>query len=305
MSGVLSGFVVIGAVIAVGYLLARGGTLGPHAPAVLSRVAFSVATPALLFTTLAAADLSAVFSPTLVATSGAALLSAALFILAGAVRRWGVGTTTIGALGASQVNAANLGIPIAVYVLGDASAVAPVLLFQLLLLVPVALTVLDVTGADGTGSRWSRVWTPFRNPVLVASVAGLVVSGTGWSLPPLLLDPIEVIGGLAVPAVLLAYGMSLRGSPLPGRGPDRGPVLLAVGLKLVVAPAAAWLLGEALGMDRGGLLVVVVLSALPAAQNLLVFAVTYRTGEDLAREAITLSTVLSVPVLFVVAALLG
>jgi predicted permease len=305
VSGVLSGFVVIGAVIAVGYLLARSGTLGPHAPGVLSRVAFSVATPALLFTTLAAADLSVVFSPTLVVTSGAALLSAALFVVVGAVRRWGVGRTTIGALGASQVNAANLGIPIAVYVLGDAGAVAPVLLFQLLLLVPVALTVLDVTGADGSGSWWSRLWTPFRNPVLVASVAGLAVSATGWSLPPLVLDPIEVIGGLAVPAVLLAYGMSLRGSPLPGRGPDRGPVLWAVGLKLVVAPVAAWLLGAALGLDREGLLVVVVLSALPAAQNLLVFAVTYRTAEDLARETITLSTVLSVPVLFVVAALLG
>ncbi|GAB3360255.1 AEC family transporter [Modestobacter lapidis] len=305
MSGVLSGFSVIGAVIAVGYLLARSGTLGPHAPAVLSRVAFSVATPALLFTTLAAADLSVVFSRTLVVISGAALLSAALFAAVGAVRRWGVGTTTIGALGASQVNAANLGIPIAVYVLGDAGAVAPVLLFQLVLLVPVALTVLDVTVADGTGTRWSRVWTPFRNPVLVGSVAGLVVSGTGWSLPPLLLDPVGVIGGLAVPAVLLAYGMSLRGSPWPGRGPDRGPVLLAVALKLLLAPTAAWLLGTGLGLDRDGLLVVVVLSALPAAQNLLVFAVTYRTGVDLARETITLSTVLSVPVLFVVAALLG
>ena len=305
MSGVLSGFVVIGAVIAVGYLLARSGTLGPHAPEVLSRAAFSVATPALLFTTLAAADLSAVFSTTLVITSGAALLSAGLFVLVGAVRRWGVGTTTIGALGASQVNAANLGIPIAVYVLGDASAVAPVLLFQLVLLIPVGLTVLDVATTDGGGSVWSRVWAPFRNPVLVGSVAGLAVSATGWTLPSLLMEPIGLIGGLAVPAVLLAYGMSLRGSPLPGRGPDRGPVLLAVGLKLLVAPGAAWLLGAALDLDRAELLVVVVLSALPAAQNLLVFAVTYRTGVDLAREAITLSTVLSVPVLFAVAALLG
>jgi hypothetical protein len=305
VSGVLSGFAVIGAVIAVGYLLARSGTLGPHAPGVLSRVAFSVATPALLFTTLAEADLAAVFSRTLLVLAGAALLSAGVFAAVGALRRWGAGPTTIGALAASQVNAANLGIPIAVYVLGDASAVAPVLLFQLVLLVPVALTVLDVATADGAGSVWSRVWAPFRNPVLLASVAGLVVSATGWEPPPLLVQPVEVIGGLAVPAVLLAYGMSLRGSPLPGRGPERGPVLLAVALKLLVAPAAAWLLGIALDLDRAGLLVVVVLSALPAAQNLLTYAVTYRTGEDLARETITLSTVLSVPVLFVVAALLG
>jgi malonate transporter len=305
VSGVLAGFVVIGCVIAVGYLVARLGTLGPEAGAVLSRAAFSVATPALLFETLAAADLGAVFSRSLVVLSGAALLSAGLFAVVGAVRRWGVGRTTIGALGASQVNAANLGIPIAVYVLGDASAVAPVLLFQLVLLVPLGLTVLDVASADGEGSVWWRVSAPFRNPVLLASAAGLVVSGTGWSVPALLLEPIELIGGLAVPAVLLAYGMSLRGSDLPARGAERGPVVLAGVLKLVVAPTAAWLLGLAAGLDRPALLSVVVLSALPTAQNLLTFAVTYRTGVDLARETITLSTVLSVPVLIVIAALLG
>jgi malonate transporter and related proteins len=305
VSGVLAGFVVIGCVIAVGYLVARLGTLGPEAGAVLSRAAFSVATPALLFVTLAAADLGAVFSRSLVVLSGAALLSAGLFAVVGAVRRWGVGRTTIGALGASQVNAANLGIPIAVYVLGDASAVAPVLLFQLLLLVPLGLTVLDVASANGEGSLWWRVSAPFRNPVLLASAAGLVVSGTGWRVPTLLLEPIQLIGGLAVPAVLLAYGMSLRGSDLPARGAERGPVVLAGLLKLVVAPTTAWLLGLAVGLDRPALLSVVVLSALPTAQNLLTFAVTYRTGVDLARETITLSTVLSVPVLIVIAALLG
>ena len=305
MSGVLAGFVVIGAVIAVGYVLARTGSLGPHAATVLSRVSFSVASPALLFETLAAADLSAVFSPTLVVVSTAALLAAALFVAVGAVRRWGVGRTTIGALSASQANSANLGIPIAVYVLGDAGAVAPLLLFQLVVLVPLGLTVLDVAGSDGGASLWSRVWAPFRNPVLLGSLAGLVVSGTGWSVPGLLLEPIELIGGLAVPAVLLAYGMSLRGSPMPGRGPERGPVLVAVALKLLVAPLAALLLGTALGLERAELLVVVVLSALPSAQNLLPVAVTYRTGVELARETITLSTVLSVPVLFGVAALLG
>ena len=305
MSGVLAGFVVIGVVIAVGYLLARTGTLGPHAATVLSRVSFSVATPALLFETLSDADLSAVFSRSLVVVSAAALLSASLFAVVGALRRWGLGRTTIGALGASQANSANLGIPIAVYVLGDAGAVAPLLLFQLVVLVPLGLTVLDVAAAEDGASVWSRVWAPFRNPVLLASAAGLVVSGTGWTVPGLLLDPIALIGGLAVPAVLLAYGMSLRGSALPGRGPERGPVLVAVTLKLVVAPALAWLLGSALGLDRPGLLLVVVLSALPSAQNLLPVAVTYRTGVDLAREVITLSTALSVPVLVVIAALLG
>lgn len=46
-------------------------------------------------------------------------------------------------------------------------------------------------------------------------------------------------------------------------------------------------------------------SALPAAQNLFTYAGRYRVAETLARESILLSTILAVPVLVVVAALLG
>ncbi len=48
----------------------------------------------------------------------------------------------IGALSSSYVNSGNLGIPVSVYVLGDASYVAPVLLFQVLVMAPVGLAVL-------------------------------------------------------------------------------------------------------------------------------------------------------------------
>jgi len=43
VNGVIEGFVVIGLVIVVGYLLGRSGALGPAAVDVLSRVAFFVA----------------------------------------------------------------------------------------------------------------------------------------------------------------------------------------------------------------------------------------------------------------------
>ena len=301
----LAGFVVLGVVILVGYLTARTGVLGPDVQSALSRVAFTIASPALLFETLAHADVGTVFSKTLVVVSVTALSSAVLFAVIGAIRRWGVTRTTVGALASSQLNAGNLGVPITVYVLGDATAVAPVVLFQQLVLVPVGLTVLDLVGPRAGGSVWARLGAPFRNPVLLASAAGLAVSAAGWTLPPLVLDPIEVIGGLAVPTVLLAYGMSLRGSPLPGRGPDRAPLLLASVLKLVVAPLVAWGLGVALDLSAEELLAVVVLSALPTAQALFTYAVTYRSAVELAREAITVTTVGSVPVLLVIAALLG
>ncbi|GAA2550679.1 MULTISPECIES: AEC family transporter [Streptomyces] len=306
MQGVLSGFAVIAVVIGVGYVLGRRGRLGTQGSEVLTTLAFHVASPALLFTTLARADLSVVFSGRLLVTALSTAAVAGVFVAVGAVRRWGVGRTTIGALCAGYVNSGNLGIPIAVYVLGDASLMAPVLLFQLVGVTPVALTILDLTTTGEKGPLWRRLLTPLRNPVAVGSLAGVVVSATGVEVPGPVMDPVTLIGNMAVPAVLLAFGISLRGSTLPLRGGERGAVLLAVALKSFVQPAVAWALAAGVfGLRGAQLLDVVVTSALPAAQNLFTYASRYRVGETLAREAILVSTVLSVPVLVVVAALLG
>ncbi|GGT86720.1 AEC family transporter [Streptomyces coeruleorubidus] len=306
MQGVLSGFAVIAVVIGVGYLIGRRGYLGDGGREVLTKLAFHVASPALLFTTLAQADLSVIFSDRLLVTAMSTAAVAGVFVAVGAARGWGAGRTTIGALCSSYVNSGNLGIPIAVYVLGDASLVAPVLLFQLVGVTPVALTVLDLASGGEKRPLWQRLLTPLRNPIALGSLAGVAASASGLHVPGPLMDPLTLIGNMSVPAVLLAFGISLRGSTLPLRGAERAPVLLAVALKAVIQPLVAWALAAGVfGLHGASLLDVVVTSALPAAQNLFTYASSYRVGEVLAREAILLSTVLAVPVLVVVAALLG
>lgn len=306
MQGVLTGFAVIAVVIGVGYVLGLRGHLGPQGREVLTKLAFHVASPALLFTTLAGADLSVVFSSRLLVTALSTVAVAGVFVAVGAVRGWGVGRTTIGALCSGYVNSGNLGIPIAVYVLGDASLVAPVLLFQLVLVTPVAVTILDLSGGDEKGPLWRRLLTPLRNPIAVGSLAGVAVAASGLRVPDPVMDPLTLIGNMSVPAVLLAFGISLCGSTMPLRGSERQPVLLAVALKAVGQPAVAWALASGVfGLRGAQLLDVVVTSALPAAQNLYTYASTYGVGERLARDAILVSTVVSVPVLVGVAAVLG
>ncbi|CAL9561741.1 AEC family transporter [Streptomyces sp. enrichment culture] len=306
MQGVLTGFAVIAVVIGVGYLLGLRGHLGPQGREVLTKLAFHVASPALLFTTLATADLSVVFSARLLVTALSTVAVAGAFVAVGVVRGWGVGRTTIGALCSGYVNSGNLGIPIAVYVLGDASLVAPVLLFQLVLVTPVAVTILDLSRGGAQGSLWRRLLTPLRNPIALGSLAGVAVAASGFEVPDAAMDPITLIGNMSVPAVLLAFGIGLCGSTMPLRGVELRPVLLAVALKAVGQPAVAWALASGVfGLRGPQLLDVVVTSALPAAQNLYTYASTYGVGERLARDAILVSTVVSVPVLVGVAAVLG
>jgi malonate transporter len=309
VSGVLGGFAALAAVIAVGYLVGRTGLLGAEAPGMLSRLSFFVATPALLFLTLSGADTHTVLSFALVGTAGSAVVAALLY--AGlAWWRWRLPAAqlTTGALASSYVNAGTLGIPVSVYVLGDASYVAPVLLFQVLVMAPIGLGVLAGSRATaGAAPTWrQQLSQPLRTPVVIGCALGLLLAASGLELPSLVREPIELIAGLAVPAALVAYGMSLHGAPRPAAGALAGQVWLAVALKTVAMPAIAYALGRWVGgLDGVALLAVTVTSALPTAQNVFVYASAYDRGTLLARDVILLSTVLSVPVLVGIALLLA
>ncbi|MBB4932629.1 hypothetical protein F4561_003449 [Lipingzhangella halophila] len=308
MIGVITGFGVISSIIAVGYFLGWRDYLGENGREVLTRLAFYVATPALLFDILSGADLSILVSLPVLVTGISIAVMALLFSLAGAARRWGAAPTVLGALCSSYVNSGNLGIPIAVYVLGDASLVAPVLLLQQLVFFPIGLTLLDLTHrAPGEKSGLLRIATmPFRTPVVVGSLSGVAVAATGWTPPAPLMQPVELVGSMSVPAVLLAFGISLRGSSLPCRGPDKGPVLLSVLLKTVCHPLLAYVLGGAVfGLGGDELFAVVVLAALPAAQNLFTYASHYDTAIRMTRDSVLLSTLLTPLVLVLIAVLLG
>ena len=257
MGEVLGGLGVFGVVIAVGWVLGRTGAVPVGSDRVLTRIAFWAATPALLATTLGRADLGAVASgrtaavvcTELVAVAGAALLQRL-------VLRRPAADAVIGALACSYVNAANLGIPVALLVLGDTTPVAAVLLLQLLVITPVSFALLDwvtagpgqggtgavpgaVPGAPGSGgalggtqpgerrssrpgawsSRRARLTAPARNPLLVGVLSGVLVNVADVDL--------EHLGGGHVQAVLDLLGRTAV--PL---------MMLALGLSLADSRAS-------------------------------------------------------------------
>ncbi|MGB3369631.1 MAG: AEC family transporter [Rhodococcus sp. (in: high G+C Gram-positive bacteria)] len=307
MSGVLEGFTVIFIVIALGYVLARFQVLGEHGQFVLSRLVFFVATPALLFVTLAQSDLAVILSPVLVVAGVTALVVGAIyFAIAKFVLKRAVPEATVGGLASSYVNAANLGIPIAVFVLGDANFVAPLLLFQILIYSPLALTILDLSTMGKKASIRAIVVTPFKNPIVLAGAAGLLLSITGIELPESIMQPFDLIGGAAVPGALLAFGLSLFGARVLQKGTSpRRDVILASTLKMVLQPILGFAMALAMGLDGHELFAITVISALPTAQNVFVFASRYNRGVVLARDTAFVTTLVSIPVIALVTALLA
>jgi malonate transporter len=306
MNGILIGFAIIAFVILVGYVVGRTGVAGEGSQRALNRVAFFVANPALLFTVLATADMHIVFSTfvaialisTLVAFGTFALVNRLFFHLPFA-------EATIGSMASGYVNANNIGLPVAVYVLGSGSYVAPVLLLQLIVFAPVILTILDIS-SRGRISIVSILSQPLRNPMIIASVLGVIVDVTGLHLPPFVLQPITLLGGAAVPLVLMSFGMSLYGARPLRAGSGRAQIIAAAILKSFAMPAVAWILAQyVFGLQGHQLLAAVAIAALPAAQNVYNFASRYDVGLVLARDTVLLTTALAVPVLVLVTLLLA
>lgn len=361
---VLSVLTAIGSmacIVALGWVVQRRGLLsgrqlsrgeirdgtGTEAGArtVLATLSFTICAPALMFSTLATTDLAHVVS------RGAAVTwvtTAALALVTAAVARWGLrlppGPAAVTTLAALYVNGGNIGIPLAVYLYDDALAVVPTLLFQLLVLAPLTLAVLDRSGTApgtagaGTRSGWTTVvrvlLAAVRNPITVGTLVGLLVAVlselSGARLPDAVLTPFRLIGAAAPPLGLLTFGMTLA-LPMPALTPPapatgqlqdlgstlapwwtgrdqllvRAVVALAVLVRNVLHPLTAWGVGITAGLDAPALALVVTMAALPTAVNVTTYATRYGVFDGVAARATVWTTALCVPVLVVIGAATG
>ena len=303
MQAALSGYLTIWSVIGVGWLVAHFRVLNEQHRKMLSRLAFTVASPVLLFSLLSRADLSHVFSTTLVVSALAIVLAGIVYLVAARLL-FGTGDLAgrvVGTLCSVYTNAGNLGLPVAAYVLGDMTWMAPILLLQVGVLQPTALALLDLTVARGKGRRLSlgRYLTlPFRNPLTLGSLAGVLLNVLHLQLPDMLWPPIEMIAQVAVPAMLLALGISLRLDPLPGLGQHAGELALVTPIKVILHPAIAFVLATSVfALPLPQVLAVTVIAALPTAQNIYLISGRYHVRTLLARDAIFISTIASIPVI--------
>ena len=262
------------ALILLGVLLRRWAWRSPDFWAELERLVYYVLFPVLLLRTTLAADLGA-------AGAGAVLLAAlgatgAGAVLVAVIRRLpGVDRLTA-ASGWQTAFRFNSFIALA---LVDDRGLAALALMGVLLGVSVPLVnVLAVTalarstaGAPGDGQGVGALRAVLRNPLIIATVAGLAGNLAGLTLPAPVDATLARLAGAAVPLGLLAVGAALR-----LRGLERGHWLVAGYLgavKLLAVPAVALALSALLGVEGEQRLVVLAFAAVPPATASYVLAV--------------------------------
>ncbi|WP_285106963.1 AEC family transporter [Promicromonospora sp. MEB111] len=335
MSGVLLGFAIVLVLVGVGFVAAWA--LPGEARAMQRGIAplvYYITNPALMFLLMSDADLGAVlrtYTPIALITAAATGLLYA--VVAGGLLRRPAGPVAAGAMASSYVNAGNIGVPIALYAVGTAAPVVSVLIAQLLVVAPVYMSVFawcrhragragrfvdpdgagdagaveaaDVESAAAARSLGATLARSLANPVTVATGLGLLAAAFSVDLPAVLGQPVEMLGHASVPLLLLLFGMSLRGQRPLGRE-ARAEVVLGTVLKTLAMPALAWVVGRFLfGLDGLDLLGVVLMAALPTAQNVFLFAGHFRLATTPVRDITLVSMLLALPVSLVITVLLG
>ena len=306
MLDVLQGFGVIGTIILLGFLAAKAKILPVQAQEVLGKLAFFVLTPSLLLSVLSQADWTTLFSnlfPVLFLTS--LIMMALATVVWGLILRRDTATVVFAALGAGYVNSNNIGLPVAAYILGDPSLSAPIILYQTVIIAPIALAILDVRTGNKTSSWAKTLMRPLKNPMIIASAVGAFISWSEIRVPNLVLEPFSLLGQGAVPVLLLMLGWSMAGRNPLSPSPHRKDLFAISSLKLFIMPLVAWSLGSFwLGLGGFSLFTIVILAALPTAQNVFSYSVRYGRNIALTRDIVMVTTFFAAFVFIVITLLL-
>ncbi len=179
-------------------------------------------------------------------------------------------------------NTGNMGLPLCLLAFGEVG-------LGLALAVFTVYTTLQFTLGVGLASGTTSAGTLLRVPVLYALPPALLFMLTGWTPPKWLDNTTDILGGIAIPLMLITLGISL--ARLGVRSLPRSLGLSA--LRLVVGFAAGLAVAAAFGLEGAARGVLIVQSTMPVAVFNYLFALRYRTAPEEVAGMVVISTVLS------------
>jgi predicted permease len=257
--------------IVLGFLLCRHTTLDRGVWAGAERLVYWLLFPVLLFTSIVKSPLTPA-ADLAFAGAGMAVTSAG-FLLAATLRRVPGVDAHRQASGAQVAFRFNSYVALAMAErLGGAQSLAWV-----------ALLVAVCVPLCNAGAVWSlarhggqNTWVELmRNPLILATLGGLLANIAGLHLPAVVDLTLTRIGSAALPLGLMAVGAGLQLGSLAS-APRLAAALL--GIRHLALPSLGLALGLLLGLPRGQALVLAAFAAMPTASSCYVLAA--RMGGD-------------------------
>jgi predicted permease len=290
------------AIVLVGWVAGCTGYVPRALGASLTRFAYYVAMPALVFLTIGDETLHSLLDwRFLAAFGGGSLICFAIAMAIARLRRGAnLGTSAMFAAAASMTNTAFVALPILKALYGKpgvlAAAVATVFIGAFMF--PVLVVLLEINRFDI--SRKLRMAPLARqiatNPVILATIFGLAWSFSGLGMVKPLATFLTILGDALTPCALFAIGLELTLSEVRER---LSCYALLTVVKLMVVPLVVYGLCLVSGLDRTATVAAVVCAAVPTAKSAYILAVEYDVEKVMVGAVISMSTLFSIVTLLV------
>ena len=285
-------------IIAVGYAVKRLGWIGPEEVRRLNKVTFYTFMPVMLFYNIYTSDFSqAVRLPYVLLVVGAALsmvlIATVVTLLAEKTpQRRGVMIQA-----AFRSNFVLLGLPIAMELLPGGNLGVTALMIAIVVPIFNILSVVILEYFRGGTPKLKEVLLAVgKNPLIIGSLAGLLVQALHVSLPDVLVSFAVKMNSAATPLILLLLGASFEARKLSDYEKE---LSVCVALRLVIFTGAILTLAMLLGIRDTEFVTLLAMCVAPTAVNSFNMAQQLGGDSQLAGSAVVVSTALSFVTLFV------
>ncbi|MBC6404521.1 MAG: AEC family transporter [Rhodospirillales bacterium] len=274
---VLSVIAPVFLIAALGYVWARLDK--PFDSAMVTQLTVAVTTPCLIVDTFLRASISMeAFGRMVAATLVLYALMALLGFTSLLLLRWRQSHFLPSLIFG---NTGNMGLPLCLFAFGEEGLALGITLFAV-------STILNFTLGPSIAAGSISPKQILRMPILYAVVGAVTILITGLRPPHWLGETIHLLGGVTIPMMILALGVSLARLKIVGLGRALVLTSIRIGGGMVLAFPVAWLF-EVEGAARG---VLIVQAAMPAAVFNFLFAERYSSaGSDVAGVVLVSSLV--------------
>ena len=210
--------------IALGYLTTRGGLFDRGDMRVFGKFLINLALPALLFNALSQRSVGEIFNgPYLAAYAlGGLIMLAGTVLWYRKVAHEGMARSAIMAMGMTCTNSGYVGYPVMLLTLGApvaGVALALNMVVENLLIIPILLALADMERHEA--GHWRQLVMQTlqglaRNPLIIAIVAGFLVSALGIPMPSPVSRTVTLFAQASSALSLFVIGGSLVGLKLQG-----------------------------------------------------------------------------------------
>ncbi len=186
------------------------------------------------------------------------------------------------------MNSGNIGLPLTQFAFGDTALAFATLFFVINVIF--SYTVGVVIASMGATSLWKSMVRLFKLPTFYTLILAILFNTFGWSLPLPLDRTVRLLSGASIPCMLVLLGLQIQRASLKE---NRGGLILAGSMRLLIAPVLAIGMGLLLGLKGPAYQAAVIEAGMPTAVLTTVLSTEYDTLPTFVTSAVFLSTLLS------------